>query len=258
MKFQGQVKRRAIFRKRKKLPIVFFAVIAAVVFMFYYVNARLTPIYIEYAAVQTEKIASHVINQAISDQISNVLDVNDVIERVPTESSNSSTVKFNTRIINRIVADVRNSIEESLEEVEKGNLAKLPLDENIKYDPLQMEEEGGVVFFVPLAQIANLPILGNLGPKIPIRFHILGDAQVNVVPNIEEFGINNAYVEVNVMVKVQVQIIIPLATESAVIEQKIPVAIGLVQGPVPSVFSTGEGGMDPPSIEVPLPSEPEN
>ena len=78
------------------------------------------------------------------------------------------------------MADVRIAIEENLVEVEKGNLDKLPLDENIKYNPLQMEEEGGVVFFVPLAQIANLPILGNLGPKIPIRFHIIGDAQVNV------------------------------------------------------------------------------
>ena len=51
------------------------------------------------------------------------------------------------------------------------------------------------------------------------------------------------------MVKVQVQIIVPLATKSAVIEQKIPVAIGLVQGPVPNVFSSGEGGMGPPSIQ---------
>ena len=226
--------------------------------MFYYVNARLAPIYVQYAEVETEKIASYVINQAISDKIVNVLDINDVIVEVPTENSDSTTVKFNTEVINRIVADVRMLIEENLDEVEKGNLNKLPLDENIEYDPLQMEEEGGVVFFVPLAQAANLPILGNLGPKIPIRFHIHGDSQVNVVPYIEEFGINNAYVEVNVMVKVQVQIIVPFATKSAMIEQKIPVAIGLVRGPVPNVFSSGEGGMGPPSIEIPLPSESED
>lgn len=258
MKFQGQIKRRKRFRKRKKLTFLFLAVIAAVVYMFYYVNARLAPIYVQYAEVETEKIASYVINQAISDKIVNVLDINDVIVEVPTENSDSTTVKFNTEVINRIVADVRMLIEENLDEVEKGNLNKLPLDENIEYDPLQMEEEGGVVFFVPLAQAANLPILGNLGPKIPIRFHIHGDSQVNVVPYIEEFGINNAYVEVNVMVKVQVQIIVPFATKSAMIEQKIPVAIGLVRGPVPNVFSSGEGGMGPPSIEVPLPSESED
>lgn len=258
MKFQVQVKRRKRFRKRKKLTFLFLAVIAAVVYMFYYVNARLAPIYVQYAEVETEKIASYVINQAISDKIVNVLDINDVIVEVPTENSDSTTVKFNTEVINRIVADVRMLIEENLDEVEKGNLNKLPLDENIEYDPLQMEEEGGVVFFVPLAQAANLPILGNLGPKIPIRFHIHGDSQVNVVPYIEEFGINNAYVEVNVMVKVQVQIIVPFATKSAMIEQKIPVAIGLVRGPVPNVFSSGEGGMGPPSIEVPLPSESED
>ena len=255
MKFQGQVRRRPRLRKRKMVPLIILAILLAVAFLLYFVNARLTPIFVNYAAVQTEKIASHVINQAISERIVNVLDINDVIENVPTGSSNSTMVTFKTDVINRIAADVRNSIEENLKDVENGNLDKLPLDENIEYNPLQMEEEGGVVFFVPLAQAANLPILGNLGPKIPIRFHIIGDAQVNTAPYIEEFGINNAYVEVNVLVKVQVQIIVPLATKSAVIEQSIPVASGLVTGPVPNVFSSGDGGMGPPSIEVPLPPE---
>lgn len=261
MKFQKQVKRKPKLRKHKMVPLLIATIIIMVSFFFYFINARLTPIYLDYAAIQTEKIASHVINQAISERIVNVLDINDVIEEVPTGSSNSSMVKFKTEVINRIAADVRNSIEENLEEVEKGNLEKLPLDENIEYNPLRMEEEGGVVFFVPLAQAANLPILGNLGPKIPIRFHVIGDAQVNTAPYIEEFGINNAYIEINVVVKVQVKIIVPLATKSALIEQNIPVASGLVTGPVPNVFSSGDGGMGPPSIEIPIPPEsvdPEN
>ena len=211
---------------------------------------RLTPTYVRYAEVQTQKIASHVINQAISTRIANILDVNDIIEHVPTETSEMVTTKFNTEIINRVLADTRNLVELHLQQAEAGNLEMLPSD-GIEYDPQKMEDQGGVVFFVPMGQATNIPLLGNFGPKIPIRFHVIGDVQANVVASIEEFGINNAYIEVNILLKVNVQIIIPLATKSSVVQQKIPVAIGLVQGPVPHIFSQGEGA-ELPSVEVPL------
>lgn len=253
MKFQGQVKRRGRVGKRKILPFLLPAIFLTVIFIFYIVNMRLMPTYMQYAEVQTEKIASHVISQAISERIANVLDVNDIIEHVPSETSNTVTTKFNTEIINRVLADTRTLVEANLAEAEAGNIDKLPLDDDIEYDPLQMEEEGGVVFFVPIGQATNIPLLGNLGPKIPIRFHVIGDAQANVETTIEEFGINNAYVEVNILLKVNVQIIVPLATKSSIVEQKIPVAIGLVQGAVPHIFSKGDGSMGAPSVEVPMP-----
>ena len=239
MKFQGQVRRRSKFRKRKIVPLLIPGILIAVAFFFYIINMRLTPTYIQYAEVQTQKIASHVISQAISTRIANVLDVNDIIEHVPTETSNMVTTKFNTEIINRVLADTRNLVELHLAQAEAGNMDMLPLNDNIEYDPQSMEDQGGIVFFVPLGQATNIPLLGNLGPKIPIRFHVIGDVQANVTAYIEEFGINNAYIEVNILLRVNVQIIVPLATKSAVVEQKIPVAIGLVQGPVPNVFSKG-------------------
>ena len=223
----------------------------AILLFFYFVNQRLTPIYLQYAEVQTEKIASHVISEAITERISNVLDVNDIIQHVPTENSDQVTVKYNTEVINRILADVRTTVDENIEEIENGNIDILPLEEDIEYDAEQMQAQGGVVFFVSLWQITNMPLLGNLGPKIPIRFHIIGDAQADVFPYIEEFGINNAYVEVNIKLKVQVKIIVPLATKIAVVEQTIPVAIGLVQGPVPQVFSNGDSNSKH-NISVPI------
>lgn len=252
MKFQKPVRRRRKNRRKWNLfPFIFVSIVIAVIYLFYTVNQKLTPIYLQYAEVQTEKIASHVISEAITERISNVLDVNDVIQHVPAENSDQVTVKYNTEVINRILADVRTTVDENLDEIEKGNIDILPLQEDIEYDTTQMQAQGGVVFFVSLGQVTNLPLLGNLGPKIPIRFHIIGDAQANVVPFIEEFGINNAYVEVNIILKVQVKIIVPLATRTAQVEQTIPVAIGIVRGPVPQFYSSGEGGATP-NIEVPL------
>lgn len=255
MKFKKTRRRRPILKRRTVLPILILSMLLGIIFFFYFVNQRLTPIYLQYAEVQTEKIASHVISEAITERISNVLDVNDIIQHVPTENSDQVTVKYNTEVINRILADVRTTVDENIEEMENGNIDLLPLEEDIEYDAEQMQAQGGVVFFVSLGQITNMPLLGNLGPKIPIRFHIIGDAQADVVPYIEEFGINNAYVEVNIKLKVQVKIIVPLATKIAIVEQTIPVAIGLVQGPVPQVFSNGDQG-GKPNISVPVELSP--
>lgn len=237
-------------KRQNLLPIILLCIILSVAALFYVVNVRLTPTYLQYAEVQSTKIASLVISKAINTRISNVLDVNDIIEHVPSDQSNMVTTKFNTEIINRVLADTTNLVQTHLEQAEEGNLDHLPYLDDIEYDTEAMEDQGGIVFFVPIGQATNIPLLGNLGPKIPIRFHVIGNVKSNVDPIIREFGINNAYVEVSILIKVNVQVIVPLATKTTVVEQRIPVAMGLIQGQVPQIFNRGDGVQ--PSIEVPI------
>ncbi|WP_249686018.1 sporulation protein YunB, partial [Bacillus velezensis] len=71
-----------------------------------------------------------------------------------------------------------------------------------------IQEGDGIVFFVPLGQADNIPLLGNLGPKIAIRFHVIGNVHSNVTSSIQEFGINSACVEVGIHLEAGVQIIV--------------------------------------------------
>lgn len=233
------------------MPIILLIIVISVSLLFYVINVRLTPTYLQYAEVQSTKIASLVISKAINSRTSNVLDVNDIIEHVPSDQSNMVTTKFNTEIINRVLADTQNLVQTHLEQAEEGNLEHLPYLDDIEYDTEAMEDQGGIVFFVPLGQATNIPLLGNLGPKIPIRFHVIGNVKSNVESDIREFGINNAYVEVSILIQVNVQIIVPLATKITAVEQRIPVAMGLVQGQVPQIYTRGDGSTQP-SIEVPI------
>lgn len=250
MRFQGQVTRKSRKKKRKLLPFLIPTFLIAVFLFFYVVNMRLTPIYVQYAEVQTKKIAAHVISKAINSRIVNVLDVNEIIVDIPNEATGVVTWKFNTEIISRVMAETQELVQSHLQQAEAGDLDMLPSQNGIEFDPQAMESQGGVVFFVPIGQATNIPLLGNLGPKIPIRFHVIGDVSATIDTEIRPFGINSAYVEVNIILTVNVQIIVPLATERTVIKQKIPVAIGLIQGKVPQIYNNGNG--DLPSVEVPL------
>lgn len=246
------------FKKRKQksknlLTILLTSLALMVGITIYVINMRLMPTYLEYAEVQTQKVASYVVSQAINSRTSSVLDVNEIIVDLPTESTDMITTKFNTEIINQMRAETTTLVKQYLEQAENGDLSNLPNLENVEYDVGKMEAGDGIVFFVPLGQAIKVPIIGNLGPKIPIRFHIIGNVQSNVESSVREFGINNAIVEVNLFIDVNVQIIVPFASKSAAVEQKIPVAIGLVRGTVPHIYSAGEGAQ--PSIEVPIPYE---
>ena len=250
-------RRRMRFMRRKKastrLTVLFVSLLIIIILSLYVVNDRLMPTYLQYAEMQTEKVATYVVGKAINSRTSSVLDVNDIIVDLPSDSTDMVTTKFNADVINQVRAETVALVKEYLEEAENGDLSHLPDLENVEYDVGRMEAGDGIVFFVPMGQALNLPILGNLGPRIPIRFHIIGNVHSSVESTIEEFGINNAKVEVSIHLEVNVQIIVPFASKSAKVEESIPVAIGLIRGTVPHIYTDGGGEGVQPSLEVPIP-----
>ncbi|SOC13050.1 sporulation protein YunB [Ureibacillus xyleni] len=241
-------------RRSNRFALFIFSFVVAVILFLYTLNARLMPTYLQYAEVQTFKIASHVVSKAINARTSTVLDVNEIIEDLPSESDYMLTTRFNTEIINKVRAETVTLVKEHLQLAEQGDLTQLPDLENVEYDISEIQKGDGIVFFVPIAQALNLPLLGNLGPRVPIRFHIIGNVASDVATSFKEFGINNALVEVNIHLTVNVQIIIPFASKQSSVEQTIPVAIGLVRGQVPHIYTNGGDGAQP-SIEVPVPMD---
>lgn len=238
--------------KRGPLPLRYVLLITLVLFTFstaaslWIINKNVKPTLMGYAHAETKKIAAMVINKAINKKVASVMDINDIIESDP---KNPSTTRLNAKIINRVMAETTNLVQLNLKEAEQGNLQALELlsDVEIEKDPEERTE--GIVYYVPLGQVTNNILLGNLGPKIPIRFHAIGEVTSNVKSNVKPYGINNAYVEVFIEVEVNVQIIVPFATEMTTVVQDIPVAMGMVHGDVPD-FYNGGGGMSP-SIELP-------
>lgn len=67
-----------------KLTVMIVSFMVLTLLLIAFLNQRLTPTYLEYAEVQTTKIASMVISKPINARIANVLDVNEIIEHVPS------------------------------------------------------------------------------------------------------------------------------------------------------------------------------
>lgn len=140
--------RRGAKRSKVKnaITLLIVSIIVMVFISIYVLNARLMPTYLDYAEVQTYKVASYVVSKAINSRTSSVLDVNDIIVDLPTQSDDMITTKFNTEIINQVRAETTTLVKEYLEQAENGDLSHLPNLENVEYDVGKMEAGDGIVF----------------------------------------------------------------------------------------------------------------
>jgi sporulation protein YunB len=249
-KFRGR------FPRRGPLPFRYVILLTFVFFTFstatglWVVNEGLKPTLMSYAESQTRSIATLVISNAINNKISDVLDLDEIIKESPVEGGNNPNVKFNAEIVNKVKAETTKLVQANIVEAEKGNLDELEKISGFDIETEKNDEEG-IVYYVPLGQATNNVLLGNLGPKIPVRFTAIGDVSSDVKAKIEDFGINNAYIQVYIEITVKVQIIIPFATKIATIKEDIPVAMYLMKGDVPQYYNSGGAGASP-SIDVPL------
>jgi sporulation protein YunB len=234
------------------LPFRYVFLLSFVFFMFstagglWMINAGIKPTLTAYAETQTEKIGTMVINKAITKKIANGIDVDKLMEGISSEDG----IQYNTEIINRVQSEITNLVQLNLKEAERGNLEELEFLTDVEIDEEQSGKSDGIVYSVPLGQATNNALLANLGPQIPIRFNAIGAVQSNLKTDVESFGINNAIVKVFVQLKVDVQIIIPFATETTSIEQEVLIAMREFKGEVPQFYNNG--GESSPSIEVPV------
>lgn len=225
---------------RQKLLIIIWVVIISIALMVWVINRSIQPVLIEFAEAQTTKIASMVLQKAINKEVTENLDIKDMMT---TEGGQGGTTTFNAEAINKVLVEVTDLAEKNLDHAEAGSLKELEEALDVEIDADKMEHAEGISYTIPLGQITNNAILGNLGPRIPIRFHAIGDVSSDVKTKVEPFGINSAYVEVYIELQVHVQVIVPFAADETLVTQTIPVAMGLVHGTVPDYYNPNSVGI---------------
>lgn len=232
------------------LTVVFFTISTSI--GLWIVNKGIKPTLISYAETQTRKVAPMVINKAVREIIPNVKNLDEVI--IP-DSAGGNAKSFDVEIINKLASDIATAIQRNIKTAERGNLQLLETEADVEIDIEKSMLGEGIVYSVPIGQATNNALLGNLGPRIPIKFTVIGDVQTNVITNVEQYPINNIFITVSIQIQVNMQIIIPFSTNTAVVEQEIPVAIGYYPGDVPQFYNWGS--QTNPSIQFPItPSNP--
>ena len=237
--------------KFKKVNLVFFSLIfifIIIILIFKIINERINPILISYAELESKKFASIIINKAIEKNVANDLVIDELYVVNKNENNEIESVDFNPIIINKVLTKVTSSVQMNLKNLEEGNLDLLEVSEDVLmyYDKENLKK--GIIFRIPSGVVFNNSLLSNIGPKIPVRFTLVGDVLSGVNTKVTNYGINNALLEVNVNIKLTLKVILPISSKEVNVETNIPLAIKMIQGNIPNYYSNGLNN----SFSIPL------
>ncbi len=239
--------RRVHFRRKrisriKKKNLFFILLLVTIISIFsllFYISKKIEPILLETAELEVNKFSTIIVNKAISQVLEDKINADNIFEMSKNKNDEIQTIDFNPVIVNQILSVATTVVQSNLKLLESGELKSIGVyDMDLSKNRIN-DLEKGIIMRIPMGVVSNNSLFSNLGPKIPIRLHYLGDVNSNITTNITQYGINNAMIEVGIHIEMTAQIILPLMTKKKVLDYNIPVVIKIVQGIVPSYYGNG-------------------
>lgn len=244
MKKRIKLKGRKYKKNMKQLILskILLILTLVVIISFFIINIfsdKATPILLNHAELETKRLATIIINRAISKQIANEIALEELIITTKNNSGEIQSIDFNPYLVNKVLNSVTNSVQLNLKWLQEGKIDMIELPEGVvvNYDNKKLKQ--GIIYEMPIGLIAKNAFLSNLGPRIPVKLNLVGAVECGVNTSVKDYGINNAVVEISINVKVSEQVSLPFTSKLIEITTDIPVAIKIIEGKVPEYYSNG-------------------
>ncbi len=228
--------------KLNKSSLFIISIVLIIIFVilgFNFLNKKASPLIMTYAEMEAKKLSSIIINKAISKHITEKTSGDELFAITKESSGEIRAIDFNTALVNKFLTETTNSVQMNLRNIEKGNVEALEFSDSILVDYDKETLEKGIIYEVNSGVIFGNPLLANVGPKVPVRINIIGDATSYVSTEVKNYGINNALIEVYVNLKISEKVFLPFYNKIINVESKTPVAMKVVTGSVPKYYSNG-------------------
>ena len=244
-------KRKILFKMKKRnfIILIIIGIILGIISVFNYINKKVTPLFLDLAESETEKLATLIINDAVGKQVSEGLKTDTLFDINKDASGSITSIDFNSATVNKLLTTITTSVELNLKYLEEGRVDLLNLPDSILVSYDEKDLKKGIIYKIPSGSIFNNTILSNIGPKIPVKLNLVGSITSNINTKTTNYGINNALIEVYVDLNVTLEVILPYTKRKTSVETSIPVALKMIQGSVPNFYS---GNSSSPSISIPI------
>jgi sporulation protein YunB len=230
-----------MFRKKGPLSmrqvfiISFFLFLITSIFSLSYVNQTIEPIIMNIAKKEINRIATEAIYESVDENMKKI-NMDEFITMYNNAGSSTPSYSINPKTSNSLRTNIAKDIQKKL-----GINQTNPFDSSSVAD----EQFTGIIYYIPLGVVTGNALLANYGPKIPVKMAAVGHVESDFITNVTTSGINNVFLELTVLFKVNMQIVIPSFSEETLVQQEINVGGILINGQVPSYYSNGTGGVAP-------------
>ncbi|KIL45271.1 sporulation protein YunB [Jeotgalibacillus soli] len=227
-RYNGRPRKNRLFPSKSAFFLSFILFSISSVFSLWLVDNRIEPSIMSIAETKTREIAFQAINDAISEEMAEMMDIKKLI--IIHETSEGVGYSFNPELYNKLDA-------------EAGSRVQRFLDYRVHSEDDTLDESAdnnGIIYYMPLGMTTGNTLLASLGPKIPVRFETVGNVATSVTTSVEESGINNSYLEIHLEVKVNLKVIIPSLSKDIVTNNSIKIGDLFLHGDVPEYYN-GDG-----------------
>lgn len=160
----------------------------------------------------------------------------DLIDITRNNNKEIERIQYNTKILNQTRTQILDILDDDLDHLVRGDIEATDLNLNKISDEYYERTREGIIFTVSMGSATGNPFLANLGPKIPLNLATVGDTAAEITTNITEYGLNNALIEISIILKATTIIHMPFLSKEVTVESTIPLAIELIQGTIPAQY----------------------
>ena len=212
--------------------IIFICVLILAIYLIKIFYDKAMPLFLEYSSIETDKLISLIVSSKVTEEVSNNIDIDKLFIMSKDSDGNIKSIDFNSKLVNEVLVKSSRVAEQNLKYLESGNIDKLNGLNLNKYS-------NGIIYYIPSGIIFKNNIMTNVFPKIPVRLDLIGNIICKLDTKIEEYGINNVLITINIDVVAEVKILLPFTSKNTKISTKIPLVMKLIQGDIPSYYLNG-------------------
>ncbi len=230
------------------IVILIIIISISVLILFRIFNNKLKPVFLKIANSETKKLATLIINDSVGKQLTSNLTFENLFNISKDNNGNITSIDLNPMIVNKVLTTTTSTAILNLKLLEEGKIEQLELPDSVivSYDKDDLKK--GIIYKIPTGIVFDNALLSNIGPRIPVKFSLIGSVTSNINTKITNYGINNALIEVYVDLTVELEVILPLMTDNVKVTSSIPIAIKLIQGNIPEYYGNGLNS----SLTVPI------
>ena len=118
----------------RTLTILIILILTTSILIINYISKKIYPQIFKYAEIETKKFSNLIINNAISKTVTDKITPEEIFKITTDKNDEIKTIDFNTPKINEYLTKATKSIQEDIQNIEKGNINKIDKDITQKYN----------------------------------------------------------------------------------------------------------------------------
>lgn len=200
-------------RRKWKRKTILYLILVLIIGAFLLIRSRLWPVVQDLARTQVTNTTSDLINDAISEQITQGnIQYDRIVYFEKDLNGRITALKTNMSEVNRLKTDILNLINDEIMAQDTEHLG------------------------VALGSLILPEFLSGRGPDIPVRLLSIRNSDADFTSHFSEAGINQTLQQLTMDIKVDVTILVLGNTETFTVSSQVVVAETIIVGDVPDTF----------------------